>query len=295
MQFAKRISLFLMVNILVMITISIVLNLVGARHYATANGLNYDALMVYCLVWGMTGSFISLALSRVMAKWMMGVQVLDPHTNDARARWLVDTVHRLAKQSKIRVMPEVGIYNSPDLNAFATGPTKNRSLVAVSSGLLNNMSQSDVEGVLGHEMSHISNGDMVTMTLIQGVVNAFTMFLSRIIAFAISQNVREESRFMVRMIVTIVLDILLTFLGYMVVAYFSRRREFRADKGGARLTGKEKMIGALNALQKNYGIEVPEQSPSIQTLKISGKRSGFMQFFSTHPPLEERIRRLQSV
>jgi heat shock protein HtpX len=198
-------------------------------------------------------------------------------------------------------MPEVGIYDSPEVNAFATGPTRNRSLVAVSSGLLQNMNRDQIEGVLGHEIAHIANGDMVTMTLLQGIVNAFVMFVARIIAFFASQFVKENGpRMLVQMVVTIVCEIALSFLGMIVVAYFSRRREFRADAGGAQLAGSARMIAALQGLQRIYepnlqaAAATGSDKPSLATLKISGKSKGLMSFFATHPPLEVRIEKLRS-
>jgi heat shock protein HtpX len=292
MAMMKRLMLFMAVNLLVVVTISIVLNVLGVRPYITAQGLDMTSLAIFCLVWGMGGAFISLGLSRILAKMFLKVKVIDPHTASGDAAWLVQTVHQLSRNADLPGMPEVGIYDSPELNAFATGPTKRRSLVAVSSGLLQRMDRNQVEGVLGHEVSHIANGDMVTMTLLQGVVNAFVMFLARIIAFAISQNVKEGSRRMVQFVVTIVLEILLSFLGMMVVAAFSRYREFRADAGGARLSGREKMIAALEGLQRGVGLE-DKRAPSLAAFKISGKRGGFMALMSTHPPLDVRIERLR--
>jgi heat shock protein HtpX len=292
MMWLKRIGLFVVVNILMVITISILLNVLGVRPYITAQGLDYEMLMAFCLVWGMAGAFISLAISRIMAKMLMRVQVINPATATGAQKEIVDMVHRFAKNAGITVMPEVGIYDSPEINAFATGPTKNRSLVAVSTGLLNRMDRDQVEGVIGHEVAHIANGDMVTMTLIQGIVNAFVMFLARVIAFAVSQNAKEESRPMIRFAVTIALEIVIGILGAMVVAYFSRLREFRADAGGARFAGREKMISALKGLQGTLG-RIDNEQPAFATLKISGKPGGLMALLSTHPPLEERIRRLE--
>ena len=226
MAMLKRIFLFLAVNFLVVLTISILLNVLGIRPYLTATGLDYEQLLAYCLVWGMTGALISLGLSRVMAKFMMGVQVIDPQTHDPELQDLVQTVHSLAKSAGLPAMPEVGIYDSPEVNAFATGPTKSRSLVAVSTGLLRRMNREEAQGVLGHEVAHIANGDMVTMTLIQGVVNAFVMFLSRVIAFALSQALRSSddreersgSPGMSYYLVQMVLEIFFMILGSMVVA-----------------------------------------------------------------------------
>jgi heat shock protein HtpX len=246
-------------------------------------------------MYGMIASTISLLLSRFMAKMMMGVRVIDPNTHEPASRDLVARVHRLARGAGISTMPQVGIYDSPEVNAFATGPTKNRALVAVSTGLLQKMSAEEVDGVLGHEVAHIQNGDMVTMTLIQGVVNAFVMFFARVIAFFASNFVREELRYIVNFAITIVLEIFLSFLGMMVVAYFSRLREFRADRGGATLAGRANMINALQALQRSVAIQDPNHAPaSLATMKISGSRGGLMALFSTHPPLEERIARLSN-
>lgn len=296
MAFVKRTVLFLLVNILVVMVISTLLHLFGVQPYLTEYGLDYNSLAVFCLLWGMGGAFISLALSRQMAKWMMGVKVIDPETRDSEALELLQTVHGLCRKAGLVTMPQVGIYSSPEVNAFATGPTKSRSLVAVSSGLLQRMNPNEVEGVLGHEVSHIANGDMVTMTILQGIVNAFVMFLARVIAFAVTQALRNrESRgaggiyFLVRFL----LEIVFMILGSMVVAWFSRYREFRADSGGARLSGREKMIGALTALQRTCEIVDPKAHPAIQTLQISSRRGGFLKLFSTHPPLGERIQRLQ--
>jgi heat shock protein HtpX len=299
MAWIKRIGLFVLVNILVVTTISLILNLLGVGPYITSYGLDYSALMVFCLVWGMGGAFISLALSRIMAKWMMGVKVIPPDTRDGEHRDLVQLVHELARAAELSEMPEVGIYDSPEVNAFATGPTKSRSLVAVSTGLLQRMKRDEVKGVLGHEIAHIANGDMVTMTLVQGVVNAFVMFLARAIAYAITMSGERDSDeprgtpfayYAVQMI----LEIVFMIAGSMVVAWFSRYREYRADKGGARLAGRENMIHALQGLQRTIEIVNPTDAPSMQAFKISSRPGGFMRLFSTHPPLEARIERLKA-
>jgi heat shock protein HtpX len=298
MTWLKRIGLFFAVNILVMITISTILNLLGVKPYLTHYGLNYTSLMIFCLVWGMGGAFISLALSRLMAKWMMGVKVISPDTRDSEHRQLVLMVHELARSANLSIMPEVGIYDSPEINAFATGPTKSRSLVAVSSGLLYRMNQDEIRGVLGHEVAHIANGDMVTMTLVQGVVNAFVMFLARAIAFALTmagqKDEENQGTPFAYYAVQMVLEIVFMILGSMVVAWFSRYREFRADQGGARLAGRQNMIQALQGLQRTIDVVGPADAPSVQAFKISSRPGGFMRFFSTHPPLEERIARLKS-
>jgi len=294
----KRISLFLIVNLLVIVTISIVTSLLGVNHYVTAQGLNYQALLGFCLIWGFGGAFISLGLSRIIAKFAMRVQVIDPARASGSERMLYDMVARLVHKAGLPKMPQVGIYDSPDLNAFATGPTKRRSLVAVSSGLLQRMSQSEIEGVLAHEVTHIANGDMVTMTLLQGVINAFVMFIARIIAFSVTQFVKEEMRPMLNLVVIIVLEILLSVLGMFVIAAFSRYREYRADDGGARLSGKGNMIAALEALRRAYERPVFDEASknapaSVAAFRISNKR-GLLSMLSTHPPLETRIATLRS-
>ena len=287
----KRIFLFLATNIAVMITLSIVLSLLGFSGYLTPTGLDYSALMVFSLVWGMAGAFISLQMSRWMAKRAMGVQLVDGKSGQAELDWLHQTVANLARKAELP-MPEVGIYDSPEVNAFATGPSKKRSLVAVSTGLLRAMRREEVEGVLAHEVAHIQNGDMVTLTLIQGVVNAFVMFFSRIVANIVRQMVDEKISTLVFFVTTIVFDILFGILGSMVVAWFSRAREFRADAGGAQLAGKANMIGALQRLMQNKDM-VDTSQPQLATMKISGAQSGFMALISTHPPLEVRIAALQ--
>jgi heat shock protein HtpX len=292
MTWFKRIALFVLVNVLVIATISITLQLLGVQPYLDANGINYQALAEFCLIWGMGGSFITLALSRVIAKWTMGVKVIDPKTATGAAADLVRLVHGLAERAGLPAMPQVGVYESPELNAFATGPTKSRALVAVSSGLLASMDRADLEGVLGHELTHVANGDMVTLTLIQGVVNAFVMFVARIVAFALALRVKKENRRMVMFAVTIALQIGLGLLGALVVAWFSRWREFRADAGGAKLAGREKMVGALQALQRRYQPLTPQNA--YTAMGVAGKSGGFLSLLATHPPLEKRIAALRA-
>ncbi|MDD5656724.1 MAG: protease HtpX [Elusimicrobia bacterium] len=295
MAWIKRIFLFMAVNVLILLTLSITLNLLGVRPYLSASGIDYQALMYFCLVWGMGGAFISLGISRMMAKWMMGVEVIDPREARGEAAELVELVHRLARTAGLPALPQVGVYQSPELNAFATGPTKSRALVAVSTGLLRAMDRSELEGVLAHEISHVANGDMVTMTLIQGIINAVVMFLARAIAFAISARSRdgEDRGRSMNYLVVFLLEIVLSFFGMMVVAFFSRRREFRADAGSAGLAGREKMVAALKALQRAYE-PVDDRGQALATLKIAGKSGGIMALLSTHPPLAERIAALQS-
>ncbi len=299
MMFAKRIGLFLITNIAIMLTASFVLSLLGVGRYLGPMGMNYGALMAFCLVWGFVGAFVSLLLSRFMAKMMMGVKVIDPNAPGELGEY-VRSVHNLARAAGLPAMPEVGIYESPEVNAFATGPSKSRALVAVSTGLLHRMNREERDAVLGHEIAHIANGDMVTMTLIQGVVNAFVMFLSRVAAFAISTAIanrnsddRESSSPspMLNWVLTMVFEIVLGLVGAMIVAWFSRQREYRADAGGARYAGRENMIKALQALQRTTQL-VDDGHSSLATLKISGRRGGFLALLSSHPPLEERIQRL---
>jgi heat shock protein HtpX len=299
-QTAKRIALLLLVNLLVMFTIGIIVSLIFRGPVARMGG--YQNLFLFCFIWGMGGAFISLLLSRWMAKVMMGVQVIDPNTSDPDEQRLVQTVHHLARTAGLSVMPEVGVYNSPEVNAFATGPSRSRALVSVSSGLLSRMRQYDIEGVLGHETAHIANGDMVTMTLIQGVVNAFAMFLARILAFALSRgsSSRDDNRggnfFMEWMLINLFQTVFMVF-GMIVVCWFSRWREFRADAGGARFAGRDHMLSALNALKSIHeaGADLAgQQKPAIQALKISGRTGGLLALFASHPPLEERIARLEN-
>ncbi|NBT58112.1 protease HtpX [bacterium] len=294
----KRVFLFIAVNLLVVLTISLALNLLGVRPYLSARGIDYQSLLIFCTAWGFMGAFISLALSRVMAKFSMGVQVIDPSAARGEEKELLTLVHRLAEKAGLPKMPEVGIYQSPEVNAFATGPTRSRALVAVSTGLLQRMDSQAVEGVLGHEIAHVANGDMVTMTLLQGVINTFVMFFSRIAAWAISNAIsgdrdrERNSSPMVFYAVQFFFEIAFSLLGAMVVAAFSRMREFRADRGGAQFAGKEKMIHALQSL-KGTVEQVDESHPAIAAFKISGRRRGLLALLATHPDLDTRIERLR--
>jgi heat shock protein HtpX len=300
----KRIVLFLAVNALVIMAVSILTSIFGIGNYMTSVGLNYSALLMFCLIWGMVGSFVSLMLSKFMAKWMMGVKIVEV---DGIHRDLVQTVHRLSLKAGLTKMPEVGIYEGEEINAFATGPSRNNSLVAVSSGLINRMNSNELEGVLAHEVAHIANGDMITMALVQGVVNAFVMFFSRIVAFMIDQALRgdkEDSEGagnglspLVHMFLVMALDVIFGILAMPVVAWFSRYREFRADKGGADLAGKDKMIMALESLKRSYPqlIEAKNENNSqFRSMQISSKE-GIMSIFSTHPSLDDRISALRGL
>lgn len=290
----KRIGLLVLVNFLVILTIVVITSVFGIGNYITQYGIDYGSLLAFSAVVGFAGSFISLAMSRWMAKKMMGVRVINPQANlSMTEERLVERVHNLSRNAGITVMPEVGIYNSPEVNAFATGPTKNKALVAVSAGLLQNLDDDAIEGVLAHEVAHITNGDMVTMTLIQGVVNTFVVFLSRVIAFAVSQFVKEELAGIVHFIAIIVFQILFGILGSIAVMAFSRRREFKADQGGADLAGKDKMIRALEQLKNNVRM-VQTNQESVQTLKINGGPGKMMKLFSSHPDLDDRINKLKN-
>jgi heat shock protein HtpX len=295
MSWFKRIGLFFVVNILVMVTVGIVWSILG-QYFGVAGYTAY--LVVFSGVAGFGGALFSLLTSKWMAKSLYGVQVIDPRTADSRLRSLVERVHGLARAAQLPKMPDVGIYESNDINAFATGPSKSNSLVAVSSGLLYNMTEKEVEGVLAHEVSHIANGDMVTMTLIQGIVNTFSLLFSRLLANLISNQVEERSRTMVYFFCTILGDILFTLLGSIVVSYFSRAREFRADRGGATLASRDSMVSALRKLQLVQGrIQNPQEDTKkdgLATLKISHReRGGLAALIMTHPPLEVRIQALE--
>jgi heat shock protein HtpX len=288
----KRILLFVVTNLAIMVTLSIVLSVLGFTGYIDPSGnVNHAALMMFAFVWGMGGAFISLLMSRSIAKMSLGVRLVNGQSGHAELDWLYNTVARLAQQANLP-MPEVGYYESPEVNAFATGPSKRKSLVAVSSGLLRTMRQNEAEGVLAHELAHIQNGDMVTMTLVQGVVNAFVLYLARVIGAVVRNAADERYAYMLSMVVTLVLDIVLGILGMMIVAWFSRAREFRADAGAAVLSGRENMIAALRRLQTTKQL-VDTREPELATLKISGGRAWML--FSTHPPLEARIAALQNL
>lgn len=296
MGFLGRWTLFFVVNGLIVLTMSLVLNLLGVKPYLTQYGLDLTSLAIFCAIWGMGGSIISLLLSRPLAKFTAGVQVIPQDTRDPALSQLVRIVKELSGRAGLDSVPELGIYDSPDPNAFATGASKSSALVAVSTGLLSRMNMTEIEGVLGHEITHISNGDMVTMTLLQGIMNSFVMFLSRVLAFVLTSNRdRDEARGpgLMYYIVQFVLEIVFMALGSIVIAWFSRWREYRADAGSARIAGKEKMISALQELEKTYQLVGAVPHPTVQALQISSRPSGFMKLWASHPPLEERIKRLQ--
>lgn len=289
-----RIALFLGTNFAILAVASITLNVLGVGRYLTAEGLDLGALLAFCAVFGFAGSFISLFISKWVAKKMAKVHVIDtPRT--AEERWLVETVRDLAAKANIG-MPEVGIFPALQSNAFATGWNKNNALVAVSAGMLQRFNRDEVRAVLGHEIGHVANGDMVTLSLIQGVINTFVMFFARIIGYTVDKVIFKTERghgpgFY---IVTFLSEIILAFLATMIVAWFSRKREFRADEAGATLADRQGMINALRRLQAES--EVPNQMPdSLTAFGITtGARNTFQALFSTHPPLEVRIQALQS-
>ncbi len=292
----KRILLFLGTNIAVLVVLSVVMQLLGIESILNEQGTQLDlqALLIFSAVIGFSGSFISLAISKWSAKRLTGARVIETPRNAAES-WLLNTVQRQAQIAGIS-MPEVAIYDSPDVNAFATGARRNAALVAVSTGLLSRMTEDEVEAVLAHEVSHVANGDMVTLALIQGVVNTFVVFLSRIVGFLVDRLVFRNERgygpgFF---IASIVAQIVLGILASMIVMWFSRQREFRADAGGAKLAGRDKMIGALERLRQTHE---PSQLPeSMQAFGISaGRPSGLRQLFMSHPPLEQRIAALQQL
>ena len=285
----KRILLFVATNLAVVVVLGIVASLLGVNRYLTANGLNLGALLGFALIMGFGGAIISLLLSKPIAKWSSGVQVITGQEG-ADQRWIVETVRGFADKAGIG-MPEVGVFQG-EPNAFATGAFKNNALVAVSTGLLQGMTREEVEAVIGHEVAHIANGDMVTMTLIQGVMNTFVVFLSRVVGYLVdswlSRGEERQGPGIGYFVTTIVLDILLGFVAAIIVAWFSRQREFRADRGSAQLMGRRQPM--INALARLGGM-VPGDLP--KGLQTAGITSGVGKLFSTHPPIEERIARLQ--
>src|SRR5687767_15326819 len=288
----KRILLFVLTNFAILIVASVTLRLLGVEPWLAENGINFSSLLIFGAVLGFGGAFVSLAISKWMAKRMMGVQVVDSPRNENEA-WLVETVRRLAGQAGIG-MPEVGVFDSPSPNAFATGARRDKALVAVSTGLLQRMSRSEVEAVLGHEVSHVANGDMVTLTLIQGVVNTFVFVASRLIGNIVDKVVfrNERGHGPAFWITTMVAELVLAFLATMIVMWFSRQREFRADAGGARLAGRPHMVGALRALGRVHADSLPDK---MAAFGINGRKGeGLCRLFMSHPPIEERIAALEA-
>lgn len=293
----KRVFLFLATNIAILVVASITMSLLGVGSMLDESGtqLNLQALLIFCFIFGMAGSFISLLLSKKVVKWTMKPRMIDKPAN-SQEEWLVRTVERQAREAGIG-MPEVGIFPAPQANAFATGWNRNKALVAVSAGMLQRFDKDEVEAVMGHEVGHIANGDMITLALIQGVINTFVMFLARIVGFTVDRVVfkNEEGFGIGYFITTILTEILLAFLASMIVFWFSRRREFRADEAGARLGSRQGMINALQRLKTDA--KQPNPLPdSMQAFGITGgKKSGFKKLFMSHPPLDKRIEALQNM
>jgi heat shock protein HtpX len=285
----KRILLFLATNLAIIVLLGIVLRLLGVERILdeSGTGLNLGALLIFAAVFGFGGSFISLAISKWSAKRMMGVRVITQPAN-ATESWLVNTVRNQAQQAGIG-MPEVGVFDSPQPNAFATGARRDAALVAVSTGLLKSMSQQEAEAVLAHEVSHVANGDMVTLALIQGVINTFVIFLARVIGHTVDRVVfrNEEGHGPAFWITTIVAELVLGLLATIIVMWFSRQREFRADAGGARLAGRQHMIGALERLKERHPAPLPDKMAAFGI--AGGGGAGLKRLFMSHPPLEERI------
>jgi len=288
----KRIFLFVITNLAVMLVLGVVTNVLGLDRALAGSGFNVPAMLIMSAVVGFGGALFSLAISKWSAKMMTGARVIDAPANSTE-RWFYDTVRQQAKAAGIG-MPEVAIYDAPDVNAFATGMSRNNALVAVSTGLLNSMTRDEAEAVLGHEISHIGNGDMVTLTLIQGVVNTFVFFLSRVVGFVVDRLILKNERGygIGYWVATIAAQLVLGVLAQIIVMWFSRQREFRADSGGAKLAGREKMVAALQRLQAAH--EIPTSLPTqMKAFGISGG-SGLSRLFMTHPPLEERIAALRA-
>jgi len=288
----KRVVLFLATNVAILLVLSIAMRVLGLEPYLTETGLNLTSLLVMAAVMGFGGSFISLAISKWMAKKSIGVRVIETPSNSTEL-WLVDTIRKYAADAGIG-MPEVGVYDAPDVNAFATGMTRNNSLVAVSSGLLQQMKRNEAEAVLGHEIAHIANGDMVTLTLIQGVVNTFVIFLSRVIGHTVDRVVfkNERGHGPAFWVTTIVAQMVLGILASIIVMWFSRQREFRADRGGASLAGGPNMIAALERLGSLHPQPLPDKMAAFGI--AGGGAHGLKRLFMTHPPLEERIAALRA-
>jgi heat shock protein HtpX len=288
----KRIVLFLGTNLAIILVLSMTMRLLGVEPYLTEQGLNLTSLLIFAAVMGFGGSFISLAISKWTAKRAMGVRVIEAPSNTTEA-WLVDTIRKYSNEAGIK-MPEVGIYDAPDVNAFATGMSKNSSLIAVSTGLLRQMTREEAEAVLGHEVAHAANGDMVTLALIQGVVNTFVMFLSRVIGHTVDRVVfkNEQGHGPAFFVTMIIAELVLGILASIIVMWFSRQREFRADRGGASLAGRGAMIAALERLNSLHPHPLPDKMAAFGI--SGGGASGLKRLFMTHPPLEERIAALRA-
>jgi len=290
----KRILLFVFTNIAVLLVLSVVAQLLGVNAYLAAHGESLTGLLVWASLFGFGGAFVSLAMSKMQAKMFMGVQVIAPQSADANAQWLLSVVEHHARNVGVR-MPEVGIFDSPEPNAFATGMSRNSSLVAVSTGLMQRMSRQEIEAVLGHEMTHVANGDMVTLTLIQGIVNTFVLFLARVVGNIVDRAVfrSDDGRGIASYLTFYVLQIAFGLLATPIVMWFSRWREFRADRGGAQLAGTSNMINALEELKR---VHEPLPSRQLAAFGIAGDEGfGLKRLFMSHPPLDERIAALRAL
>lgn len=297
MQYIKRVGLFLAVNILAVMTITFVLDLIGFTPYLTSQGIDVTQLALFCFIWGMVGSLISLFSSKAAAKRGMGLMIVNGNTPQPAAKKVYQIVEELARKADLPKTPEVALWNSDVVNAFATGPSSSNALVAVSSGLINTMSENDLRGVIGHEISHIKNGDMVTMGLLQGIVNAFVMFIARILASVLIRS-RSNDSYQGYSGFTQMLQFVLMLLGSIVVSWFSRTREFRADEGGAKLAGREVMINALKKLKEGErrASNTPTSASELQfQCMMISSISKLAYLFASHPPIEQRIAHLQEV
>jgi len=300
MALTKRILLFICINFLVLLTLSILLHLLHIEPYLLSYGIDIHSLLTFCLIWGMGGALISLFLSKKIALWSFGVKIIDENSIDTTHKELIQIVDRLAKEARLTKRPDLGIYHSDEVNAFATGRSKSSSLIALSSGLLTKMHTDEIKAVLGHEISHIANGDMVTMTLLQGITNAFSLFLSRIFAYLLTHRDRRGSRSLGSYyFFTFFFDMIFLLLGSILICHFSRRREFKADKNSADLTGKDNMIKALQRLKelsnRSNNRFNPKEQKAFAALKISQpntKKSFLTKLFATHPSLDSRIAKL---
>jgi len=276
------------------LTLSFLFEVLGFSPYLKSQGIHYESLFLFCMGFGFVGAFVSLFLSKKMAKWSLKLRMLNPSVLDSPDdRWLFQTVKSLSDRAALPRTPEVGVYPSPEMNAFATGPSRSDSLVAVSTGLLASMTKEEIEGVLAHEVAHIANGDMVRMTLMQGVVNAMVMFFARIIAHVVTSRMDERQRVGTYFMISFAFQTVFGILGALIVNWYSRVREFRADAGGASLAGKEKMIGALEALKERSHF-YDDRQPQLANLKISGRIGHWSILFMSHPPLDERIATLRA-
>lgn len=293
----KRLTLFLATNFVVVLTLSLIMSVLGIEPYISSYGLSTTHLAIFCAVWGMGGAFISLMICKITAKWSYKVETVYESSTDAQSQFLVRTVHDLGRRANLPAMPEVGIYLDDEPNAFATGPTKSNTLVAVSSGLLQSMNKDQLTAVLAHEISHIANDDMVTMTLLNGVVDSFVLFLSRVIAYAVTIGKEDNDLWNSRIayaLVRFTLEIVFATVGMLIICWFSRQREYRADAGGAALAGRQNMASSLQVLATRNSAEqqAHRRNAPIPALMISGADAGILKLWATHPPIEDRINRL---